>query len=158
MANSEWGYNCEDAAYEALSEGGTQLYRFYNAEKGYHFLTTSEEEANNVIVKSIDSRYGVDVVTGQGVEAGDDGWGYTYEGRTFSVSTEKTEVTPTEVHRFYHADNGVHFYSSNLEEVSNVISESSGADYMNDLDAAQNAPLLENGWGYIYEGVAWYAM
>ena len=90
MANSEWGYNCEDAAYEALSEGGTQLYRFYNAEKGYHFLTTSEEEANNVIVKSIDSRYGVDVVTGQGVEAGDDGWGYTYEGRTFSVSTEKT--------------------------------------------------------------------
>ena len=158
MANSEWGYNCEDAAYEALSEGGTQLYRFYNAEKGYHFLTTSEEEANNVIVKSIDSRYGVDVVTGQGVEAGDDGWGYTYEGRTFSVSTEKTEVTPTEVHRFYHAENGVHFYSSNLEEVSNVISESSGADYMNDLDAALNAPLLENGWGYTYEGVAWYAM
>ena len=80
MANSEWGYNCEDAAYEALSEGGTQLYRFYNAEKGYHFLTTSEEEANNVIDKSVGEQH--DLITGQV--------------RTFKLAT-MAGVTPTKV-------------------------------------------------------------
>ena len=156
MANTEWGYNYEGITYQTLSEGGTQLYRFFNENKGYHFLTTSAEEANNIIDNSIGKEF--DLLSGQGVAASDDGWGYTYEGRTFQVSTQQTEATPTAVHRFWNGEQGVHFYSSNLAEVSNVISESSGAEYANDLNAALSAPLLENGWGYTYEGVAWYAM
>ena len=154
--NPNWGYNYEGVAYQSISESGTQLFRFYHASKGYHFLTSSEEEANNVIKHSIGE--GFDVVTGQGITASNNGWGYTYEGRSFRVSSEKTENTSTEVHRFYHAQRGVHFYSSSLEEVSSVIGHSSGGQYADNLDAALNAPLLENGWGYAYEGVAWYAI
>ena len=33
-----------------------------------------------------------------------------------------------------------------------------GGEGADNLDAALNAPLLENGWGYAYEGVAWYAI
>ena len=105
--NPNWGYNYEGVAYQSISESGTQLFRFYHASKGYHFLTRSEEEANNIIKHSIGE--GFDVVTGQGITASNNGWGYTYEGRSFRVSSEKTENTSTEVHRFYHAQRGVHF-------------------------------------------------
>ena len=155
IANPDWNYNYEGVAYEALSEGGTELYRFYNAKKGYHFLTASAEEADSIIDNSIGEEF--DLLTGQGVTANDIGWGYTYEGRSFRVSTENTKETSTEVHRFWNSKKGVHFYSSNLEEVKSVISESSGIEYANDLDAALNAPLIADGWGYLYEGIAWYA-
>lgn len=148
------GYRYEGVAYQALSEGGTQLYRFYNASKGYHFLTNSEAEANNVISNSIGENY--DVLTGQRIEPTKGGWGYQYEGRAFRVSTEQSDNTPTEIYRFYHQENGVHFYSASLDEVRNVITMSSGTEYANDLDAAMNAPLKDGGWGYQFEGTAWF--
>ena len=148
------GYRYEGVAYQALSEGGTQLYRFYNASKGYHFLTSSEAEANNVISNSVGENY--DVLTGQRIEPTKGGWGYQYEGRAFRVSTEQSDNTPTEIYRFYHQENGVHFYSASLDEVRNVITMSSGTQYANDLDAAMNAPLKDGGWGYQFEGTAWF--
>ena len=81
--------------------------------------------------------------------------GYKYEGRSYIVSTEKTSSATTEVHRFYHAEKGVHFYSSNDIEANIVISNSVGKNYsLENAIGVDN--VLEGGWGYIYEGVAWY--
>ena len=135
ISKPEWGYRYEGIAYETLRSGGTELYRFFNRDKGYHFLTASSAEA--------------DFITGNPE------WGYEYEGRTFTVSTRQTAATPTEVHRFYHEGKGIHFYSASEVEANNVISKSLGNGYTID-NAINNDNLLGNGWGYVYEGVAWY--
>jgi hypothetical protein len=81
--------------------------------------------------------------------------GYNYEGRSYVVSTDKTDSASTEVHRFYQPDKGVHFYSSSELEANIVIANSIGQGYSLE-NAAGIDNLLFGGWGYIYEGVAWY--
>ena len=82
-------------------------------------------------------------------------WGYEYEGRSFQVSATQTDDAPTEVHRFYNEFKKVHFYSANASEANNVIANSLGDGY--DINNAMNQDnLLSNGWGYVYEGIAWY--
>ena len=86
---------------------------------------------------------------------GSPGMGYNYEGRSYRVGTSKSVDTPHEVYRFYNRDRGTHFYSASVAESNNVIFNSLGKGF--DLQNAQNNDnLLANGWGYIYEGVAWY--
>ena len=132
--NPQWGYQYEGIAYQP-AQTGIRLYRFYNDEKGYHFMTSNSDEAAIV---------GYDMTSG-----------YRYEGRSYIVSTEKTSSATTEVHRFYHAEKGVHFYSSNDIEANIVISNSVGKNYsLENAIGVDN--VLEGGWGYIYEGVAWY--
>ena len=136
ITKPEWGYEYEGVAYKAPTDIGTQLYRFYNENKGYHFMTASKEEA--------------DVLTGKPE------WGYRYEGRSYKVTREETPETTNEVHRFYNPDKGIHFYSASEAEANNVISNSLGSGF--DIsNALQENDLLSRGWGYIYEGVAWYA-
>jgi len=136
ITKPEWGYEYEGVAYKAPTDIGTQLYRFYNENKGYHFMTASKEEA--------------DVLTGKPE------WGYRYEGRSYKVTQEETPQTTNEVHRFYNPDKGIHFYSASDAEANNVISNSLGSGF--DIsNALQENDLLSYGWGYIYEGVAWYA-
>lgn len=153
--NPDWGYQYEGVAYQALSQNGIELFRFYNPAKGYHFMTTNTQEALNVIKQSAGENY--DLESGIGIGSQTNGWGYTYEGRSYQVSTSASEEAQTAVYRFYKPSAGVHFYSSSLEEVRNVITQSNGAEFAEDLDAARTAPLLENGWGYRLEGVAWFA-
>ena len=136
ISKPEWGYAYEGVAYKTAYTETTKLYRFFNREKGYHFMTASKKEA--------------DYITGKPE------WGYEYEGRSFKVSTRKTENAQSEVHRFYHPERGVHFYTADETEAENVIAKSLGYGYS--LDNAQGEhDLLDNGWGYRYEGVAWYA-
>jgi len=139
-ANPDWGYSFEGIAYQAATSSGTELYRFYNASKGYHFLTANAVEADSIITNSL----------------GENGWGYAYEGRSYKVAMTETAQASTEVYRFYQAEKGVHFYTSNPDEIREVISQSNGAEYGDDLEAAIHAPLLEGGWGYQLEGLAWY--
>ena len=99
-------------------------------------MTASKEEA--------------DVLTGKPE------WGYRYEGRSYKVTQEETPQTTNEVHRFYNPDKGIHFYTASEAEANNVISNSLGSGF--DIsNALQENDLLSHGWGYIYEGVAWYA-
>jgi len=135
ISKPDWGYQYEGVAYQAPNSRGVELYRFFNREKGYHFMTASSQEA--------------DVITGKSE------WGYEYEGRSFKVSSMKSADTPTEVHRFYHESKGIHFYSASEVEANNVITKSLGDEYNID-NARNNDNLLSNGWGYVYEGVAWY--
>ena len=159
IANTDWGYSYEGIAYQALDTQGTSLYRFYNAAKRYHFLSTSLEEAANVIANSYAP--GVDPASVLAdPEAFKDqlingGWGYTYEGTTYNVSTIPQHGMDTTVHRFYNQAKGVHFYSASTEEANTVITESLGDGY--DLNNALNqSNLIDGGWGYVYEGSAWY--
>ena len=136
ISKPEWGYKYEGVAYKAPTDIGTELYRFYNRSKGYHFLTASAVEA--------------DFLTGKPE------WGYRYEGRSYKVSHQETSETPNEVHRFYNSVKGIHFYTASHSEASNIIANSLGGEF--DLSNARNEnDLLVNGWGYIYEGIAWYA-
>ena len=136
ISKPEWGYRYEGVAYESPTTAGDQLYRFFHREKGYHFMTADPAEA--------------DFITGKPE------WGYNYEGRGFRVSQTQTETTPVEIYRFYHAGKGIHFYSASETEANNVIANSLGESY--NLENARNHDnLLTGGWGYIYEGIAWYA-
>ena len=135
ISKPEWGYQYEGVAYKAPIDTGSELYRFYNRSKGYHFLTASAVEA--------------DFLTGKPE------WGYRYEGRSYKVSHQETSETPNDVHRFYNPGKGIHFYSASEAEANNIIANSLGSGF--DLNnALKEDDLLPNGWGYIYEGIAWY--
>ena len=135
IANADWGYTYEGVAYKAPADIGTELYRFFNRDKGYHFLTASKAEA--------------DFITGKPE------WGYKYEGRSYKVTQQATSGTPNEVRRFYNPGKGIHFYSASDAEANNIIANSLGSGF--DLSNALKVDdLLPNGWGYIYEGTAWY--
>ena len=129
-------FEYEEVIYGALASGGTELYRFHHEDKGYHLYTADAAEA--------------DFITGN------PGMGYTYEGRSFRVGTSKTEDTPNEVYRFYKRDKGTHYYSYNEIEANDLIAKSLGDGYT--LENSQNNNnLLDEGLGYVYEGIAWYA-
>ena len=129
-------FEYEEVIYGALASGGTELYRFHHEDKGYHLYTADAAEA--------------DFITGN------PGMGYTYEGRSFRVGTSKTEDTPNEVYRFYKRDKGIHYYSYNEIEANDLIAKSLGDGYT--LENSQNNNnLLDEGLGYVYEGIAWYA-
>ena len=135
ISKPEWGYKYEGVAYKAPTDTGTELYRFFNREKGYHFLTASKAEADSL--------------------TGKPEWGYNYEGRSYKVSQQATSETPNEVRRFYNPGKGIHFYSASDTEANNIIANSLGSGF--DLSNALKVDdLLPNGWGYIYEGAAWY--
>ena len=152
--NPAWGYKYEGVAYQAPLTGGTELYRFYNADKNYHFNTASTGEALSIIQNALGANY--DLITGINQNPISGSWGFKYEGRSFRVSEPKTEHNSTPVYRFFHAQKSVHFYSSSLIEVNNVIGMSNGEQYKDNFLAAAGAPLLNGGWGYKFEGVAWF--
>ena len=59
------------------------------------------------------------------------------------------------MHRFYHPEKDVHFFTASESEANGVIAKSIGNSY--NLDNARGVlNLTDDGWGYIYEGVAWY--
>lgn len=149
-----WGYKFEGIAYQALDTQGTALFRFYNADKGYHFLSSSKEEANNVIKNSLGSGYDLNNAVNKDPITG--GWGYRYEGTTYRVSTSAQQGINQAVYRFYNVNKGVHFYTASSDERDTVIRQSIGANYVGRLDQAYNAPLINGGWGYKYEGISWY--
>ena len=91
------------------------LYRFFNYKQGVHFYTASGEEKNKVLNTM--------------------GHIYSYDGPAFNVSL--TPVAGTQpVYRFYNFKNGVHFYTSSLEE--------------------RNSVIANLGYMYHYEGEAYY--
>ena len=147
-------YRFEGIAYQALETQGTALYRFYNASKGYHFLSTSTDEANTVIRNSLGAGYDVSNAVNKDPITG--GWGYKYEGTSYKVSTIAQHGMDQAVYRFFNVEKGVHFYTISTEERDNVIRNSVGAAYVGQLDQARNAALLQGGWGYRFEGTAWY--
>lgn len=100
------GYNYEGKVYDPVTGAGTtQLYRFYNSNASYHFMTASSEEA--AIVSNNPS------------------WGYVLEGRTFSVSTAMTALATDPVYRFYRPLQGVHFYTASESERQTLLSNPS---------------------------------
>jgi len=151
-----WGYKFEGTAYQALDTQGTALYRFYNAAKGYHFLSTSADEASNVIRNSLGAGYDLNNAVNKDPITG--GWGYRYEGTTYKVSpvADPLHGITQAVYRFFNVNKGVHFYTASNAERDNVILQSNGASHVGRLDQASSAPLLNGGWGYKYEGVSWY--
>ena len=160
------GYQYEGVAYQALETQGTALYRFFSPGKGYHFVTTDATEALNVIKKSVGSDY--DLSNAKGQKLLSNGWGYQYEGTSYKVSTIAQTGMDTPVYRFYNQKKGVHFYSSSMEETKSVIANSLGSQYATDrwITSTSNAlrsgfdstpAPLANGWGYEFEGIAWYA-
>lgn len=161
-----WGYRYESVAYQALDTQGTALYRFFSPSKGYHFVTTNAAEALNVIKNSVGSSY--DLSNAQGQKLLDNGWGYQFEGNTYKVSTIAQTGMDQPVYRFFNGTKGVHFYSSSMAEAKSVIANSLGAQYATDswvtstADALKQNPLtstpapLATGWGYSFEGIAWY--
>jgi serralysin len=74
-----------------------QAYRFYNAETGSHFFTTSIAERNSVIET-------LDVLS--------------YEGNAFDSNV--TEANGTAVFRFFNTGNGVHFYTAAADEAASL--------------------------------------
>jgi hypothetical protein len=144
-----WGYKFEGTAYQALDTQGTALYRFYNAAKGYHFLSTSADEASNVIKNSLGAGYNLNNAVNQDPITG--GWGYRYEGTIYKVSTIAQHGMDQAVHRFYNVNKGVHFYTASNAERDNVILQSNGASYVGRLDQLSSVPLLNGGWGPLYQ-------
>lgn len=152
-----WGYQFEGIAYKAPPQEApqvTNLYRFYNKAKGYHFMTKDDKEAQNILNNSVGS--GFDLLTGQGQTPIEGGWGYQYEGRSYAISSEPQSFANTEVYRFFHNERGVHFFTASLDEALHVVSNSTGLDLIDDINQALNVQPTSNGWGYTYEGIAWY--
>ena len=153
---SGWGYTFEGVAYQALDTQGTTLYRFYNASKHYHFLTTDANEANTVIRQSLGSGY--DLTNGVNKDPLINGWGYTYEGTSYKVSTIAQHGMDHAVYRFFNVQKQVHFYTSSADERDAVIANSydRGTSYASLSGNAARSEPSGSGWGYRYEGVAWY--
>ncbi len=61
-------------------------------------------------------------------------------------------------YRFFELTKGSHFYITNLEEVKTKITNSVGQEYSKDFNTilALNPSLIPNGWGYVFEGKAFY--
>ena len=149
------GYKYEGIAYQSFEMQATPLHRFYNPRTTAHFWTADSNEANNVIKNSIGN---YDLLNAIGKDPLLDGWGYKYEGLSYKVLTTPQYGMDTAVYRFFQPMKGAHFYSSNLEEVRNVITNSVGREYSTDLNKtlAANPSLIPNGWGYVFEGKAFY--
>ena len=70
--------------------------------------------------------------------------------------TAKSLLVSAQRHRFYHLGKGIHFYTADEIEAATVIEKSIGSGYsLSNAVGIYN--LLDNGWGYAYEGIAWYA-
>ena len=149
------GYKYEGIAYQSFEMQATPLHRFYNPRTTAHFWTADSNEANNVIKNSIGN---YDLLNAIGKDPLLDGWGYKYEGLSYKVLTTPQYGMDTAVYRFFQPTKGAHFYSSNLEEVRNIITNSVGREYSTDLNKtlAANPSLIPNGWGYVFEGKAFY--
>ena len=149
------GYKYEGIAYQSFEMQATALYRFYNPRTTAHFWTADSNEAQNVIKNSIGN---YDLPNAIGKDPLLDGWGYKYEGLSYKVLTMPQYGMDTAVYRFFQPMKGSHFYSSNLEEVRNIITNSVGREYSTDLNKtlAANPSLIPNGWGYVFEGKAFY--
>ncbi|MGM9427135.1 PKD domain-containing protein [Hydrogenophaga sp. MI9] len=94
---------------------GAPAYRFYNTGTGAHFYTTSATEADNLVANFSSP--------------------FHLEGPAFWVTkTLSSGLSP--VHRFFNAQNGVHFYT---------------------ISEAERASLVASSSEYSYEGVAYYA-
>ena len=76
------------------------IYRMYDLYKNVHFYTTSENERNNLLGMS--GAYRVEGVAG------------------YAQSYNDPSLNTVPVHRFYNYIKGVHFYTSNQAEASNV--------------------------------------
>lgn len=97
----------------------TPVHRFYNVRNGSHFYTTSAEEADHL--RSTDSKM------------------FPYDGVGFMAYAEPSDDFPLiPVYRFYHRQNGTHFYTISPEEKALV--------------------QLYYADTYRFEGVAFYAM
>ena len=149
------GYKYEGIAYESFEMQGTALHRFYNPRTTAHFWTADSNEAQNVIKNSIGNN---DLPNAIGKDPLLDGWGYKYEGLAHKVLTIPQYGMDTPVYRFFQPTKGSHFYSTNLEEVKTIITNSVGREYSTDFNKtlALNPSLIPNGWGYIFEGKAFY--
>ena len=149
------GYKYEGIAYQSFEMQATALYRFYNPRTTAHFWTADSNEAQNVIKNSIGN---YDLPNAIGKDPLLDGWGYKYEGLSYKVLTMPQYGMDTAVYRFFQPTKGAHFYSSNLEEVRNIITNSVGQQYSTDLNKtlAANTSLIPNGWGYVFEGKAFF--
>lgn len=78
---------------------GTPVYRFYNYKQGAHFYTSNFSEYKNILTTS--------------------GNTFRYEGVSYSVRPSMESGT-IPVHRFYNFKQGVHFYTSNQAEATNI--------------------------------------
>ena len=112
--------NCEQVLYldnVSLQNGKlTPVYRFYNFIQGVHFYTANQAEATNVKNNMATT--------------------YRYEGISYFANTNQESGT-TPVYRFYNFIQGVHFYTANQAEATNV---------------NNNMPAT-----YRYEGVSYFA-
>ena len=86
------------------------------------------------------------------------GWGYTYEGTSYKVSTIAQHGMDHAVYRFFNVQKQVHFYTSSADERDAVIANSydRGTSYASLSGNAARSEPSGSGWGYRYEGVAWY--
>ena len=97
-------------------EAGTvPVHRFYHKVNGTHFYTSNQAEASNVNA----------TLSGT----------YRYEGVSYYAHSQPV-ISTVSVHRFYKFQQGVHFFTSNQAEASNVNATLSGT--------------------YRYEGVSYY--
>ena len=124
----------------------TPVYRFYR--NGVHFYTASDAERDNVIKQSYGSSatYADLSANPQAKDPITGGWGYKYEG----VAYQALDTQGTALYRFFSPSKGYHFVTTNAKEALAVIQNSVGSTY--DLSNAQGQKLLDNGWGFQFEG------
>lgn len=111
-------YKYEGIAYYSYNqqiEGSSPVYRFYNFKNGVHFYTSSTQEYSNVRDNLSHT--------------------YRYEGVAYySLPQQIQDSMP--VHRFYKFTQGIHFYTNNQSEATNLNNTASHT--------------------YRYEGVSYY--
>lgn len=102
-------YDKRAAALEITLPVGDEgsVYRFYNAEKGMHFYTSSVAERDSIAQTLFQ---------------------YQYEGEAFDAATQAGPNT-IDVFRFYNKQTGAHFYTASADERDQVIRTLSNFDY-----------------------------
>jgi hypothetical protein len=145
--NPLWGYIDEGTAFsvsDTASIGTSTVYRFYNPTTGDHFYTASETERDSLTATPV-YRF-VNPTSGDHFYTASKGEktiventsvsGYSPEGIAFYAQSSHVDGT-VPVYRFVSNRTGDHFYTASEEEKTAVL----------------NTPE----WGYMPEGIAFYA-
>ena len=110
-----------DIGYDITAYDKTEVHRFYQYDRGFHFYTANENEQQSVIERS---------------NAGE--LQYNYESVAYSVLARDADVLTGEkidgalpVYRFFNRDTGAHLYTMDENEKNHIIDNLSNYDFEN---------------------------
>ena len=93
--------------YSSPSDATSAVFRFYNNENGSFFYTNDPGESQFIQDRSSATN-------------SQSSWPYVFQGATFESAHTYDSPSKVKIHRFFHTENGYHFYSIDPDEIEHV--------------------------------------